>query len=86
MYKYQFVLKYDCCCLVSKSYPTLLRLHGLCRSMDCQLGPWDLPGKNIGVGCHVLLHGNLPGPGIKPMSPSWQADSLSLSYQGSTQV
>ena len=27
------------------------------------------PGKNIGVGCHFLSQGNLPDPGIKPMSP-----------------
>ena len=26
-------------------------------------------GKNTGVGCHFLLQGNLPDPGIKPMSP-----------------
>ena len=25
----------------------------------------DSPGKNIGVGCHVHLPGNLPDPGIK---------------------
>ena len=27
--------------------------------------------------------GDLPDPGIKPMSPNLQADSLSLSHQGS---
>ena len=37
----------------------------------------DSPGKNTGVG----WHGNpspeeLPGPGIKPGSPAFQADSL----------
>ena len=26
------------------------------------------PGKNTGVGCHFLLQGNLPGPGIEPGS------------------
>ena len=26
----------------------------------------DSPGKNTGVGCHALLQGNLPHPGIKP--------------------
>ena len=26
--------------------------------------------KNPGVGCHSLLQGNLPDPGIKPTSPS----------------
>jgi len=27
------------------------------------------PGKNAGVGCHFLLKGALPHPGIKPVSP-----------------
>ena len=30
---------------------------------------WDSPGKNTGVGFHALLQGDLPGPGIKPVSP-----------------
>ena len=29
---------------------------------------WDSPGKKTGVGCHFLLQGNLPNPGIKPTS------------------
>ena len=32
------------------------------------LCPWDSPGKNTGVGCHALLQGKLPNPGIKPES------------------
>ena len=28
------------------------------------LRPWDFPGKSTGVGCHCLLQGNLPDPGI----------------------
>ena len=32
------------------------------------LCPWDLPGKNTGVGCHFLLQGNLPSPGTEPTS------------------
>ena len=31
------------------------------------LCPWDSPGKNAGVGCHV---GDLPDPVIEPMSPA----------------
>ena len=31
---------------------------------------------NTGVGCHFLLQGNLPDPGIKPGSPTLQADAL----------
>ena len=26
----------------------------------------DSPGKNTGVGCHAVLQGDLPNPGIKP--------------------
>ena len=36
----------------------------------------DSPGKNTGVGCHAILQGNLPNPGIKPRSPTLQADYL----------
>ena len=53
--------------------------------MQLFVNPWtvacssvhrDSPGKNTGVGCHALLQGNLPNPGIKPRSPTLQADSL----------
>ena len=37
------------------------------------LSPWDSPGRNTGVGCHALLWGNLPNPGMEPRS---QVDSL----------
>ena len=33
------------------------------------LCPWDSPGKNTGVGCHALLQGIFPGPGIEHTSP-----------------
>ena len=32
------------------------------------LHPWDSSGKNTGVGCHFLLQGIFPNPGIKPGS------------------
>ena len=38
--------------------------------------PWDFPVKNTEVGCHFPLQGNLPDPGIKPRSPTLQADYL----------
>ena len=62
------------CVLVTQSCPTL------CDPMDC-----SLPGSSVhgilqaritGVGCHSLLQGNLPDPGIEPKSPALQADSL----------
>ena len=40
------------------------------------LCPWNSPGKNSEVGCHFLLQGNLPNPGIEPESPILQAHSL----------
>ena len=40
------------------------------------LCPWGSPGKNIGVGCHSLLQGNLPNPGVTPRCPKLPADSL----------
>ena len=44
----------------------------LCDFVDCSLPgllcPWDFPGKNTGVGCHFLLHGIFPTPGVKSMS------------------
>ena len=38
--------------------------------------PWNFAGQNIGMGSLSLLQGNLPNPGIKPRSPTLQADSL----------
>ena len=33
----------------------------LCTSMDCRfLCPWESPGKNTGMGCHILLQGAFP--------------------------
>ena len=48
--------------------------------------PWDSPGKNTGVGCHFLLQGNLPNPGIKPRSLALQADSLAPEPPGTQSV
>ena len=30
--------------------------------------PWNFPSKNTGKGCHFLLQGIFPTPGIEPMS------------------
>ena len=65
--------------LVAQLCPTL------CDSMDCKparlLCPWDSPGKNTGVGCHSPE--DLSDPGVKPRSPTLQADSLPSELQGS---
>ena len=47
------------------------------------LGPWDFPGKNIGVGCHFLLQRIFPSQGSELCLLHWQAGSLPLSHQGS---
>ena len=36
----------------------------------------------MGLGCHSLLQGDLPDPGIKPGSPALQEDSLSSELPG----
>ena len=45
--------------------------------------PWNFPSKNTGKGCHFLLQGIFPTPGIEPMSlvsPALQVDSLLLGH------
>ena len=44
--------------------------------------PWDSPGKNTGVGCHLLLQTQ----GSNPCLLHWQAESLPLSHQGNPTV
>ena len=44
--------------------------------------PWDSPGKNTGVGCHFLLQGIFPNPGIEPRSPALKADTLTSEPPG----
>ena len=65
-------------CLVAKLCPTLLQPHEPWPAR--LLCSWDFPGKNTGVGCHFLLQEIFLTPGIKLMSPAWQADSLPLSH------
>ena len=55
-------------CLVVQLGPSLLQPHEL--QPVRLLCPWDFLGKNAGVGCHFLLQGALPDPGIEPMSPT----------------
>ena len=42
--------------------------------MDCSLPgssvPWHFPDKNTGEGCHFLLQGDHPDPGIEPVFPA----------------
>ena len=53
-------------------------------TVTCQLlCPWDFPGKNTGVSCHLLLQGIFPDQGSNPYFLHWQANSLPVSHQGS---
>ena len=74
---------------VLQSCPTL------CKSMDYSLPGSSVHGdspdkntgvkkkkKNTGVGCHFLLQGDLPNPGIELAFPALQAESLPLNHQG----
>ena len=45
--------------------------------------PWNSPGQNTGVGS-CFLQGIFPG--IKPRSPTWQADSLPAQLPGKPSV
>ena len=53
------------------------------------LCPWNFLSKNTGVGCHFLLQGNLPNPGIEPgllCLLHWQTDSLPLCLLESSKI
>ena len=69
------------CCLVAKSYLTIVQPHGLQpTSLFC---PQDFPGKKTGVGCHFPLEGIFMTQGSNPCLLHWQADSLPMSQLGS---
>ena len=71
-------------CLVAQSCPTL------CNPVDSSLPGSsvheDSPGKNTGLGCHALLQGNLPNPGIEPRTPALHVDSLPAEPQGKSHI
>ena len=49
------------------------------------LCPWDSPGKNTGMGCHFILQGKLPNPGMEPESlapPALASKSFSTAPPG----
>ena len=60
---------------LSENQSNSLQPHGL-------YSPWNFPGQNTGMGSLLLLHGDLPNPGIESRSPTLQADSLPVEPQG----
>ena len=63
---------------VAQSWTQLKRLSSSSRGLQ---SPWNSPGQNTGVGSRSLLQGIFP-TGIKPRSPTLQADSLPDEPQG----
>ena len=73
-----------------ETLPPLTKLVLVAQVMSDSETPWSVAqsteepaplsmgfsSKNTGVGCHFLLPGDLPDPGIEPGSPALQADSL----------
>ena len=57
-----------------------LRLHG--REPTRLLCPWEFSGQEHWSGLPCPSPGDLPDPGIEPMSPALQADSLSSEPSG----
>ena len=59
----------------------------LCDSVDCSppgsFCPWDFPGKNTEVGCHLLLRRIFSTQGLTRPFLDRQADSSPCSYRGS---
>ena len=72
---------YCCCCLVTKSCLTLGTPWTI--RLPCS---WDSPGKNTGVGCHVLLQGILPTQGSNSGLLHWQVVSLPVGHQKSLEI
>ena len=68
-------------CISCKVVYNSLRPNGLW--LTGLLCPWDFPGKNSGVGCHVLLQGIFVTQGLNP--GLLQADSLPSEPPGKPQ-
>ena len=70
-----------CVCLAMSDY---LQPHVLHPAR--LLCPWDFPGKNTGVGCHVFLQGIFPTQGLNPGLPHCRQILYPLSHQGSPRI
>ena len=83
-------LSYTHMCMLSRSVMSdPLRFHGLHPVRLLEFCLWNFPGKNTGVGCHFLLQRIFPTKGSNPhllCLLQWQADSLPLSYLGSSYI
>ena len=55
-----------CACVVTSVVPDSVQPYEVWPAR--LLCPWDSLGKNTGVGCHAPPPGDLPHPGVEPMS------------------
>ena len=56
-----------CCAMLSRF--SCVQLFAILWTVAAGLlCPWDSPGKNTGIGCHTVLQGIFPDPGIEPPS------------------
>ena len=70
----------SCCrCLVANLCLSLCHPMG-CSPPGCL--SWDSPGKNTEVGCYLVLQGNLPNPGIEPVSPALASGVFTVELPG----
>ena len=70
------------CCLVTKSCPTLVTPWTVARQAPLSM---RFPRQEYCSGLPFPSLRDLPNPGIRPMTPTLQADSLPLNHQGSPQ-
>ena len=71
---------------VAVAVQSLSHVKLFCNPVDWPsrlLCPWYFPGKNTGVGCHLLLQGIFLAQGSNLCLLHWQAGSLPLSHLGS---
>ena len=73
-------------CLVTQSCQTLCNCDSMDDSLPGSSAHEDSPGKNTGVGCHVLLQGILPTQGLNPGRPHCRQILYCLSHQGSPRI
>ena len=64
--KFLSIYNHDTACSVASVMSNSLQPCGLYPAR--LLYPQDSPGENTGGGCHALLQGNLPHPGIRVLS------------------
>ena len=71
-----------CLCVCVREHSVMsnsFQPHGLTPTRLLGTFPWNFPGKNTGVGCHLLLQGIFPTQGLNPsflLLLHWQVASL----------